>query len=248
MSSGFRDTEIQTEIDPDVNCFNRIFSGIDINNNSLYYDTTSVNDLISKTENDFAIIHINIRSITNKLDDFLAMISLFKFDFDVICFSEVWLDDNSKNLISIPGYFGFHSLRPIGKRGGGISIFVKKIYKINEVNNLSVNTEYIESLFLKIKRGNDIVYLGNIYKPPHVSNLIFNDKFSELFCELNQIDHPIFLSGDFNVDLLDPNNSPFLTIMNTFLLLPVIHRPTRITDTSMTLIDNIFVSMSTKCS
>ena len=242
------DLDVHSESDPELNCFNRIFPAIDANNNSLYYDSNSLNNFTSKTMNDFSMIHINIRSITNKLDELLAMISLFPFDFDAFCFSEVWLDDNSKDLISIPGYLGFHSLRPVGKRGGGVSIFVRNEYKTNIIKNLSVNNERIETLFLELKLGNNLIYLGNVYKPPHISDIIFNEVFPSLLCDLRRKNSPIFLSGDFNVDLLDPNSAYFRSIMDTYLLIPTIHRPTRITDTSMTLIDNIFVSGSLSCS
>ena len=241
------DLNIHSEIDPDLNCFNRIYSGIDTDNNSLYYDSNSLANFAFKSKNDFTMIHVNIRSILNKLDEFLALVSLFPFDFDAFCFSEVWLDDNTKNLVSIPGYIGFHSLRPVGKRGGGVSIFVRNSYRANLIRDLSGNTEHVESIFLELKRGIDIVLLGNIYKPPHVNELIFNDIFSSLFSALGQTNKPIFLSGDFNIDILHPNSSGLLTIMNTYLLQPVIRRPTRITDSSMTLIDNIFVSFSYSC-
>ena len=54
-----------------------------------------------------------------------------------------------------------------------------------------------------------------------------------------------FLLGDFNIDLLEFNNNEVgkyidsLTSLNFF---PTISLPTRITDTTATVIDNIFVS------
>ena len=53
------------------------------------------------------------------------------------------------------------------------------------------------------------------------------------------------LLGDFNLNLLntsDKNVSESIDILENYVLLPYITLPTRITDTSQTLIDNIFLS------
>ena len=49
--------------------------------------------------------------------------------------------------------------------------------------------------------------------------------------------------GDYNIDLLtsiQPNNSRFINILQSNTLFPHINKPTRICNTSQTLIDNIF--------
>ena len=57
--------------------------------------------------------------------------------------------------------------------------------------------------------------------------------------------YDLVLWGDFNIDLLnkDCNNSTlFLNTMHSPSLLPIISKPTRITDNSATLIDNFFIN------
>ena len=50
--------------------------------------------------------------------------------------------------------------------------------------------------------------------------------------------------GDFNVNLLNceshPESNDFLLMLNSYFLLPCISQPTRITERSATLIDNMF--------
>ena len=52
--------------------------------------------------------------------------------------------------------------------------------------------------------------------------------------------------GDFNINLLNceshPESNDFLLMLNSFFLLPYILQPTRITERSATLIDNIFAN------
>ena len=67
-------------------------------------------------------------------------------------------------------------------------------------------------------------------------------------CQENKI---LILLGDYNIDLLTCNteisHSKFLDTLGAYQLLPTITLPTRITESSSTLIDNIFVS-PTDCS
>ena len=62
----------------------------------------------------------------------------------------------------------------------------------------------------------------------------------------------IVIMGDFNLNLLlhQTNNpqSTFLNIMLSYSLLPTINKPSRVTDLSATLLDNIFTNFDvTKC-
>ena len=240
------DNNIQENSDPDLNIFNRIFPGINSNNNSLYHDYNSLNNSFIKSKNDFALFHLNIRSIFNKMDELLSMISIFKFDFDVICFSESWLDENTKDLVKIPGYKAYHSLRPVGKRGGGISVFVKNCYSSRIMDCYSFNTEYIESLFLEVKLNNKILNIGTVYKPPHANRDLFIEKMSSI-CHNIGNNNPVFLCGDFNIDILNDDSLSFITMLSSYFLVPVISKPTRITENSISLIDNIFINLPGIC-
>ena len=79
------------------------------------------------------------------------------------------------------------------------------------------------------------------------------DEFNEVFLlplleKASKENKPLILLGDFNINLLksDTDNfiSHFLDILGSFSLLPQIIFPTRITNTSKTLIDNIFADLS----
>lgn len=60
----------------------------------------------------------------------------------------------------------------------------------------------------------------------------------------------IFICGDFNIDLLNPNNhnmtNDFINTVHNMNLYAAINRPTRITSHYSTLIDNITNDISTK--
>ena len=69
-----------------------------------------------------------------------------------------------------------------------------------------------------------------------------NNNLNKLGCEKK----PLVLLGDFNIDLLNPRGitetDNFIDTIGSFSLLPQIILPTRITNTSHTIIDNFFCS------
>ena len=73
----------------------------------------------------------------------------------------------------------------------------------------------------------------------------FNSKYlTPLLEKLKREDKFCFLMGDFNIDLMKINsesdNSQFYNTMCSYFFTPAVPKPTRVTDKSKTLIDNIF--------
>ena len=79
----------------------------------------------------------------------------------------------------------------------------------------------------------------------------FNDYLSLVLEKITAENKTIILLGDFNIDLIKCSvnimSSEFFNLVSSYNLLPYITLPTRITNSSRTLIDNIFTnSTSTK--
>ena len=74
---------------------------------------------------------------------------------------------------------------------------------------------------------------------------VFTDHFIATLTKLNN--KRVFIMGDFNIDLLNcDTHSPTKDFVNSFLSnqsLPCISLPTRISDCSLTIIDNIFTNI-----
>ena len=90
------------------------------------------------------------------------------------------------------------------------------------------------------------ILISEIYMPIEE----FNDEYIlPLLEKASKENKPLILLGDFNINLLksdsDNSVSNFLDILGSFSLLPQIIFPTRLTNTSKTLIDNIFIDSST---
>ena len=79
---------------------------------------------------------------------------------------------------------------------------------------------------------------------------IFNDEFNSLLSEITKRHHEIHLAGDYNIDLLKyldhSQTNCFINCITAHHFLPMITRPTRINDSTSTLIDNILTNVPTR--
>ena len=92
--------------------------------------------------------------------------------------------------------------------------------------------------------------VGYIYRYPHMDLNEFNDYYvNNLLDKLSKEKDTVFLSGDFDIDLLNydqhlPTNE-FLDNFSSHMLLSHIVQPTRKRNNSKTLIDNTYSHMIT---
>ena len=97
---------------------------------------------------------------------------------------------------------------------------------------------------LTIKNHTNVVFSCNCRKPGSPIDT-FCETLELNLCDVESI-KTIFVCGDFNIDLLKHethnNTKHFLDTMYSLGLYPLIDKPTRITDNSTTLIDNIFTN------
>ena len=235
------------EIDADINYFNEAYPSINDNHYNQYFDSSTFNNLQLDNGSNFSVIHLNIRSLKKNGETFEAYLSTLNCKFDVICLTETWSKDIELINDFLDGYSVFSSTRR--RNGGGSAIYVKNSFKCSVVSELTVNESYIESVFIKINSPTAQSIIGSVYRPPKNDTLTvsyfisFLGKFSPYITNNSDM----IVCGDFNIDLYRVNDvsgpsSLFHETMNSLSLLPVISRPTRISGTSCTLIDNIFVS------
>src|ERR1700733_9640988 len=223
------------DLDPDDNLF------IDRPIDHGYLSPSQLPTTIGKGSLSYTYMHINCRSLINKLYDIEILLHHWKID--VLAVSETWLNDN--DTVALQGY-NFEFMNRKTGSGGGVGFFISKSLSYQLYHPASYDT--YESLFIKITYPkSSILLIGVIYRPPGDPLSDFNENFSQLPTELTKSKREIILLGDFNVDLLKYNNhqptNQFLETITSHHFLPAILRPTRITDTSATLIDNIFTNL-----
>ena len=237
---------ILDDIDIENNLYNSIYPSLNNGECSKYYKTDEFNELNFNQNSDFLLLNFNIRSLSANLDQFLCLNQILNKQFDVLCFTESWLRDENKQLYTIDNFNDFHNLRNDGRRGGGISIFISKSYDAKIIKKHSIIHKCIETLFIEITRNNKKILIAAAYKPNKSDDQFFIDKISNFLNNSQKLKYDeIILTGDFNFDLLkyEENGTTlnFLNSLSALSLIPVISKPTRVTDSTATLIDNIFI-------
>ena len=161
---------------------------------------------------------------------------------DAVGLAETWLDAESEKKVGLSGY-GVVCTSRREKGGGGVAVFVRDGLTYRERPDLGTFTEEVfESVFVEIIRGggrrNDII--GVVYRPPGVGLEGFNTEMARVLTKLRGANG--YIMGDFNIDLTHGPTSDFMEGVTSVGFYPLISLPTRLTDNTATLIDNILTS------
>ena len=198
-----------------------------------------------KFKPNFSLFHLNIASLQYHIDDLKLLITSLEHDFDIISISETKIKKNCPPTvdINIPNYQYEHT--PTEAEKGGTLIYIANKYTYRPRTDLEIyQPKTLESTFIEVvnPKGKNTI-IGNIYRHPNISNEAFNDIMKPTLERLSKEKKPCFITGDFNINLLtinkDSSVDKFFDNLTDKQFMPLITIPTRITNTSKTLIDNI---------
>lgn len=181
--------------------------------------------------------HINVRSLLNNFDNLKQHV--FENDYNIIGITESWLNsDIDDEVTSLNGYYFVRQDRET--RGGGVGLYIGSNLEFNVLR--SECTDVIEHIWIRVRIENKSVIVGNIYRPPGSSCQEFLSYFEDLLIEFYADCDYISCLGDFNINMLDIDSSyvtHFNDILGTFGLTQMVNEPTRVSNTTSTLIDLI---------
>ena len=126
--------------------------------------TKDVKVQIFNNDNDFSIIHINIRSLNLKMGQLELFLADLNVNFSCIVISETWFNDITfTNCFAIAGYTLFCSSRS-GGGGGGIAVYVDDQLGTRVAD---VKLAGSEALLVRIDRaGRGVCSLLAVYRAP----------------------------------------------------------------------------------
>jgi exonuclease III len=184
------------------------------------------------------------------------MMTTINYEFPIICLSETWLGVTNCHLANTPSYNHEYSIRN-ARIGGGVSIFIhSNISNYSVRRDISIVNSHIESIFIEIDQSfisaDRNIVVGCIYRPAKQSVIDFNETLKSTLDRLSNENKHVYLAGDYNINLLTANShlscSDFVDVLFANSFLPTINKPTRITGSSATIIDNIFINNLTRAS
>ena len=164
---------------------------------------------------------------------------------DVALLVETWLNKNTSKRFMLPGYRFLGSHRK-DKKGGGVCVLVSQDLDCRVRPDLSMNIPNFESLTVEIQTHSNSILVCSVYRPPNSKAKEFLRNYRRLLNKFtgNQMER-LIIGLDHNLDLMkydthDPTKE-FIELNLDMNLIPTITKPTRITRTSATLLDNIIV-------
>ena len=160
---------------------------------------------------------------------------------DVLCVSETWLYPSIDNIyVNFPLYKIYR--KDLG-RGGCVCLLVKDYLKVTELKLDIERSEGVEDQWVSVQHQKfPSIIVGCVYRHPKAPVSSY-DYISDLFKEIILRDKPVFIYGDFNDDLLKKENK-IGKLVNNLNLDQLIDKPTRITPTSVSLIDLVITNSS----
>ena len=210
---------------PNLNLLNSVsnfdvISDSNLNQNckNQYVYFNSLKNFSSKCN--FSILHLNINSIYNKIDEIDNILSL---NYEIVMLNETKLDS------SIPNAFyknvNYNIIRLDRTRnGGGIIVFIRREYTYT--SNMYTN---IEAITFKVTLKKNTCTFISTYKPPSKNDKDYLDDLELLLCDIDQ-NQPIFIIGDLNMDLKSKKGCNLMDFMDNNQLTNFVDKYTR-TDT-----------------
>ena len=202
---------------------------------------------ITSEDHELTAIQLNVRGLISKSNDLSKLITgcLKKHKVDLVLLCETWLTPDVKSLVSIPGY-NFHGIEHCDKKEGGVGLLIAEELHYKNRQDLNVFNTNFECFIELFSKGPNIV-CGAGYRPPNTNIKDFQADFNKCMFKIKLETHKDVIIGmDHNLDFVKADtHEKTETFVNSLLeqsLFPCISRPTRITNTTATLIDNIFVS------
>ena len=218
-------------------------------------------DFGASNDGELQILSLNIRSLKKNISNIRENIEQYH-KFDVLCFNETnCIFDKLPNGMDDIRLEGFHdpivksSFRASGKGGGLVSFINKRVCESHDIQEFFPNPDPAngcgEFQFIKLHNcigTNRTLIIGNVYRSPAKRNCEpFNNLLESIVQNLNRhARKQIYIAGDFNQDLIQhDNNTQTQTLIDSMTKLSfvqIVSRPTRITETSATIIDHVYTN------
>ena len=196
----------------------------------------------------FKMIAFNIVHLTCHIDE--LRILMYPQLPDLLVLNESKLDSTVDDEdIKIAGYQIIRYDRT--RHGGGVCIYLKSCFSYSDSEYEHLLNPNFEIACIEIKSNSKPFVIVACYRPPKCDNSFF-DHLEMIISNLDNDDKEYIILGDLNSDLLPINNCRdsnvrlLKSLIEVFQLTQLITEPTRVTETSKTLLDVIITNKPEK--
>jgi len=228
------------DVDPDLNFYNNIAF-----NDTMYKLPSEIQDSVDdSTHFEFSILHANCRGLVYNFDKLQSLVDTIPTNISVIATTETWTESHNEKNCQLDGY-NFEVISRRHKSCGGVGLYVNHSLRYTLRNDLCVSVpDTLECVFIELELTKMLV--GCLYRPPGSDVASFTAQLDTLLSRINNEKKIAYIAGDFNINLLKYDShvptSEYVNCVFSHYFYPTINRPTRITEMSATLIDNIITN------
>ncbi|KAK2704887.1 hypothetical protein QYM36_017063 [Artemia franciscana] len=212
---------------------------------SSYISPEEINRL---EDNSKRIGFLNTQGLISSIDELTRLLPRNQTDILGVCET---FSDTTKHNVKIPGYNFIEKIRQNHGKGG-LGLFLKEGVHFKRLPELGKydSEKLCEFSAVECRSGTKKFQICIVYKPLSVPIPLFVQPLESLLASLD--DKEVVIMEDFNLNLLkyDENSqtTEFITLMTSKSLTPSCTIPTRVSLTSSTLIDKIFLMIPAKSS
>ena len=218
-----------------------------LNYHKNYYTTQDYNELNAPSNGELTIFSLNINSLNKYCEELVTFLELLKFQPDILILQETRANVEHLLNLSFPDY-NYIIKNPINNRCGGIALLINKNIKFIHKKDLEIELNNVENIIIELQLNKIKYTVSGIYKHPNVKSKDLLDVLIKQLKNVPMKDNTFVLAGDLNIDFKNKENN--VDIFNYFnklefnSLYQLINAPTRITKTSNTIIDHIYMRVS----
>ena len=142
--------------------------------NSKYYDLHDFNSLTASIGKCLSFFHLNVRSLSQHLDELKPVLSMpkIKFDFIGISESKQKVGNNFTVNVDLNGYYMYS--QPSKHASSGVVLYVNEIWDHSRRDDLCTTEYDSEFLWVEIKNNKSKnILCGCIYRPQTLSLNLF---------------------------------------------------------------------------
>ena len=197
-------------------------------------------------DENFSILNLNIRSCQKNFDKIKECLKEIEHYFTIIGVSETHLKEKPTQYYDLPGY-NFEYTNRVDRGKGGVVMYVSQLINYKVRKDLNKTTPNFEYCFIEIDRNNQKnIVAGVIYQSFTSIDYFIHELNTIIEIVSNKKKKGTYIMGEFDIDLLKEEIyrkiHDYLNMILSYSMLPTITKPTRITENSATLIDNILTN------
>ena len=236
----------QNHIDQEELCDN-LFKSLTCNIKTCKYFDADCQFINSGSGNALMLMHINIRSLHKNFDLLHEFISMLNFIPHIICISETRIKKHPLINVNLMNYSFLHVDSATNARG--VAMYIHSSIKF-EASKRQYQLTNSETFWIDLSDSSGLTYVvGVIYRHPSYSDVDnFIEDLAACLADLNNHKQTFYLLGDININISADNRSSvanrYLNMLVSSASFPLITSPTRITETSTTVIDHIITNDS----